>query len=282
MSSAPSDLSISLTLSRFLGPASPPLSQARTFRTTNRIYTTITRSFAIAGIGGASKRSLRANEEVGAKCGGTTRFRGNVTAGQAGEAQGCVYVYVCVRDANGVCTRASRIASLSTRGYGRKRRAKDVGAKRGSTRIAMARGGANERARERETEVWERGSGPRVNRICMETVCQWVASGYGYLTLFTPSPLPPLYPNPSSPPFPPLEQPPCCPPLLLCLILSLSFSPFLLRSISLSLSLPPALFLSLFLSISRPLYLTLLSRFNVAARKLLFLTGSIILPQPTR
>lgn len=40
-----------------------------------------------------------------------------------------------VRGANGVCTRASRIASLSTRGYGRerKRRAKERGAERGST-----------------------------------------------------------------------------------------------------------------------------------------------------
>lgn len=42
---------------------------------------------------------------------------------------------VCMRGANGVCTRASRIASLSTRGYGREEeeRAKDEGAERGST-----------------------------------------------------------------------------------------------------------------------------------------------------
>lgn len=42
---------------------------------------------------------------------------------------------VCMRGANGVCTRASRIASLSTRGYGREEeeKAKDEGAERGST-----------------------------------------------------------------------------------------------------------------------------------------------------
>lgn len=61
-------------------------------------------------------------------------FRGKVRNGKGGEGsrrgRG-----VCMRGANGVCTRASRIASLSTRGYGREEeeRAKDEGAERGST-----------------------------------------------------------------------------------------------------------------------------------------------------
>lgn len=42
--------------------------------------------------------------------------------------------------------------------------------------------------RERERERRKGRAEPRVNRICMETVCQWVASSCGYLTLFTSPP----------------------------------------------------------------------------------------------
>lgn len=70
-----------------------------------------------------SSRLLHVNEtdEIGIKS-GTMGFRGKVRNGKGGKgARGGG----CVRDANGVCTRASRIASLSTRGYGRERKRRE-------------------------------------------------------------------------------------------------------------------------------------------------------------
>lgn len=140
---------------------------------------------------------------------------------------------------------------------------------RGERRTRVRRGalyvnrdGERERTRGRWRDT-EGGGELRVNRICMETVCQWVASSCGYLTLFT---------SPSR------RTPRLFIAILLNLHLStlshsISFFPlaFPLRSAAPSFSLSP---LSLCFAVS--------SRFNVAARKLLFLTGSIILPQPTR
>lgn len=204
---------------------------------------------------------------------------------------------MCTRGANGVCTRASRIASLSTRGYGRKRRAKDEGAERGSARIAVARG------RERQSELESEGEteGKQRGRSESKQNLHGNSVPVGRVELrvfnavhFVPSPFDPLSPHRH--------------PSLLLNVLILHFSLFLslpLPPLSVFLRLAVCLFLfarsclvlpsmlpfNLSLSLplappSPPLVLSLsfaiFSRFNVAARKLLFLTGSIILPRPTR
>lgn len=67
----------------------------------------------------------------------------------------------------------------------RKRRERRTRARRGALCESRWWEGENER----EIEGYGKGAGePRVNRICMETVCQWVASSCGYLTLFTSPP----------------------------------------------------------------------------------------------
>lgn len=62
-----------------------------------------------------------------------------------------------MHDANRICTRASG------RFHGKR--------------------GCQPPVKQKEEET-DRQGGKRVNRICMETVCQWVASSCGYLTLF--------------------------------------------------------------------------------------------------
>ena len=79
----------------------------------------------------------------------------------------------------------------------------------------LSRERVKEREREREREE-------TVNRICMETVCQWVASSCGYLTLFSL----PLFPFPSSYPptfYPHLQRVPRTLTFLLCLSNGISF-----------------------------------------------------------
>lgn len=140
---------------------------------------------------------------------------------------------------------------------------------RGERRTRVRRGalyvnrdGERERTRGRWRDT-EGGGELRVNRICMETVCQWVASSCGYLTLFT---------SPSR----------RTPRLFIAILLNLHLST-LSHSISFfPLAFPLRSASPVFLTLSLSLCFAVSSRFNVAARKLLFLTGSIILPQPTR
>ena len=117
--------------------------------------------------------------------------------------------------------------------------------------------------RERGRQTWWRGregERERVNRICMETVCQWVASSCGYLTLFSL----PLFPFPNH-----LRSTPI-------------FNRSLVHPLSLSLSLPPpfTLLVSPSLSFSSSRFVSFPS-LPCTTGKLLFLNSSIILPRLT-
>lgn len=141
----------------------------------------------------------------------------------------------------------------------RKRRAKDEGAERGSLRESRWREGENER----EMEGYGRGRGTESKQNLHGNS---VPVGRVELRVFNAVHFA-LSPNPSPLHRHPLE-PPSLHPLSLHLFLSACF--------------PASFCLPVFLTLSLSLCFAVSSRFNVAARKLLFLTGSIILPQPTR
>lgn len=120
-----------------------------------------------------------------------------------------------------------------------------------------------EKEEEEEADMAEgEGGGERVNRICMETVCQWVASSCGYLTLFSL----PLFPLPNH-----LRSTPI---FNRSLVHPLSLSPPPFRS-------PPLPISLLFLNQYVVSFLFPRSRSTCTTGKLLFLNSSIILPRLT-
>lgn len=101
---------------------------------------------------------------------------------------------MCTRGANVGYAHVVRRFAFHERGTGG-RGERRTRARRGTLSLSLYvdRGSEREierdRARQGEHEgERQRGRSARVNRICMETVCQWVASSCGYLTLFTSSP----------------------------------------------------------------------------------------------